>query len=185
MERAAPCRYESAQADPASARGGGMPWSCLPVHGTRRSGCESVARAGHVSAGVTSVAQIVGNFWPGSRRIPVDVEGGLRASWDGAKLLYKTGQPQAALSRICDEASLPIPEPITSGQLAAAGVERRVTMKLPLITSPHDQTASYRSVLLLPGLSLRSHAKVRSRSGHPGAFHQRLPLGSRQHSVQC
>ena len=130
----------------------------------------------------------VGNFWPGpSGCILVDVEGGLRASWDGAKFLYKTGQPQAALSRICDEASLPIPEPITPGQLAAAGVEGRVTMKLPLITSPspHDQTASYRSVLLLPDLSLRSHAKVRSRSGHPGAFHQRLPLGSHRHSVQC
>ena len=68
---------------------------------------------------------------------------------------------------------------------STAGVERREIMKLPLITSPHDQTASYRSVLLLPDLSLRSHAKVRSRSGHPGAFHQRLPLGSHQHSVQC
>ena len=86
---------------------------------------------------------------------------------------------------VMSEATQPIPEPITSGQLAAAGVERRETIKLPLITSPHDQTASYRSVLLLPDLSLRSHAKVRSRSGHPGAFHQRLPLGSRQHSVQC
>ena len=134
----------------------------------------------------SSVPRQWGNFWPGpSGCILVDVEGGLRASWDGAKLLYKTGQPQAALSRIYDEASLPIPEPITTGQLAAAGVERRVTMKLPLITSPHDQTASYRSVVLLPDLSLRSHAKVRSRSGHPGAFLQRLPLGSHQDSVQC
>jgi hypothetical protein len=57
-------------------------------------------------------------------RILVDIEGGLRASWDAAKLLYKTGQPQAALLRIREEAVLPMPKPITVSQLTSVGVTR-------------------------------------------------------------
>lgn len=57
-------------------------------------------------------------------RILVDIEGGLPATWDAAKLLYKTGQPQAALLRIREEAALPVPKPITFSQLTRAGVTR-------------------------------------------------------------
>jgi hypothetical protein len=57
-------------------------------------------------------------------RILVDVEGGLPASWDAAKFLYNTGQPQAALLRIREEAVLPMPEPISVSQLNRVGVTR-------------------------------------------------------------
>lgn len=62
-------------------------------------------------------------------RILVDIEGGLRASWDAAKLLYKTGQPQAALLRIREEAVLPMPKPITVSQLTSVGVTKPAKLR--------------------------------------------------------
>ena len=55
-------------------------------------------------------------------RILVDIEDGLRASWDVTKPVYETGQPQAALLKIREQASLPIPEPLASSQLTCVGV---------------------------------------------------------------
>jgi len=55
-------------------------------------------------------------------RTLVDVEGGLNAVWNVAKPMYETGQPAAALVRLREQAVLPLPEPLTPGQLACAGV---------------------------------------------------------------
>ena len=55
-------------------------------------------------------------------RTLVGVEGGVRVAWDAAKPLYETGQPAAALMRLREQATFPIPTPLAPGQLACAGV---------------------------------------------------------------
>ena len=55
-------------------------------------------------------------------RTLVGVDGGLRAVWDAARPLYETGQPAAALVRLREQATLPVPAPLVPGQLACAGV---------------------------------------------------------------
>ena len=61
-------------------------------------------------------------------RLLVDIEGGLRSSWDATKQLYQTGQPQAALLRIRAETALPMPQPITISQLTRVGVNRPLSV---------------------------------------------------------
>lgn len=55
-------------------------------------------------------------------RTLVDIEGGLKAAWEMAKPLYETGQPAAALFKLREQATLPVPEPLAPGQLRCAGV---------------------------------------------------------------
>ncbi len=62
-------------------------------------------------------------------RTLVAIPAGLPAAWVAAKPLYQTGQPEAALLQLREQALPPIPEPLAPGQLACAGV------------SPHDLPA--------------------------------------------
>ncbi len=55
-------------------------------------------------------------------RTLVAVEGGLEAAWRAARPLYLTGQPEAALAALIQQAELPAPESLDPGGLAAAGV---------------------------------------------------------------
>ncbi len=57
-------------------------------------------------------------------RILVDIDDGLSTAWHATKPLYQTGQPQAALTMIREQGSLPMPEPLTRSQLACVGVSQ-------------------------------------------------------------
>ena len=57
-------------------------------------------------------------------RILVDIEDGLPTAWNATKPLYQTGQPQAALLKMREQISLPIPEPFTLSQLACVGISQ-------------------------------------------------------------
>ena len=69
---------------------------------------------------------IITSIW----RTLVDIEGGLRATWEVTKPLYETGQPAAALLKLRERADLPLPEPLAPGQLSCAGVPEK---ELPVI----------------------------------------------------
>ena len=50
------------------------------------------------------------------------VEDGLEAVWKITKPLYSSGRPAAALKRLQEEISFPVPKPLAPGQLECAGV---------------------------------------------------------------
>ncbi len=103
-------------------------------------------------------------------RVIADIEGGLRAAWDAAKPLYITGQPEAALQKILDQSSLPIPEPIVSGQLACANVTRE---DLPKIRSIVDAYNRSNGMVLLASAAL-----ICTPSGTPANEPLPQPLGA-------
>ena len=84
---------------------------------------EATGETAQIFADIRQTMQLplITSIW----RTIVDVEGGLRAAWDATKPLYVTGQPEAALQKILNQDSLPIPEPIVPGQLACANVTGR------------------------------------------------------------
>ena len=91
-------------------------------------------------------------------RILVDIEGGLRSSWDATKQLYQTGQPQAALLRIRAETALPMPQPITISQLARVGVNRQDLSVIRSILAAYNRSNG----LNLIALTALSVSPVRS-----------------------
>jgi len=100
-------------------------------------------------------------------RILVDIEGGLRSSWDATKQLYKTGQPQAALLRIREETVLPMPKPIAISQLARVGVNRQDLSVIRSILAAYNRSNGL-NLIALTALSV-------SPVGQPANDHP--PLG--------
>ena len=87
---------------------------------TAISEAEATGETAQIFADIRETMQLplITSIW----RVIADMEGGLSAAWDATKPIYVTGQPEAALQKILDQSSLPIPEPIVSGQLACANV---------------------------------------------------------------
>lgn len=55
-------------------------------------------------------------------RILVNIEDGLDNTWRAARILYQTGQPQAALLKITKDVAFPAPDALFPDELADAGV---------------------------------------------------------------
>ncbi len=103
-------------------------------------------------------------------RVIADIEGGLRAAWDATKPLYVTGQPEAALQKILAQSSVPIPEPIVSGQLACANVTREDLPKIRSIVDAYNRSNGM--------VFLASTALICTPSGTPANEPLPRPLGA-------
>ena len=105
---------------------------------TAISETEATGETAQIFADIRETMQLplITSIW----RVIADIEGGLRAAWDAAKPLYITGQPEAALQKILDQSSLPIPEPIVSGQLACANVTREDLPKIRSIVDAYNRS---------------------------------------------
>ena len=92
------------------------------------SEAEATGETAAIFADIRRTMQIpmITSIW----RTLVDIEGGLSATWEVTKPLYKTGQPAAALMKLRAQAVLPVPEPLAPGQLSCAGVREE---ELPVI----------------------------------------------------
>ena len=113
------------------------------------SEAEATGEVAEIFADIRETMQLplITSIW----RVIVDIEGRLRAAWDATKPLYVTGQPEAALQKILDQASLPIPEPIVPGQLACANVTREDVPKIRSIVDAYNRSNGM-NLLALTGL---------------------------------
>jgi len=135
---------------------------------TAISEAEATGETAQIFADIRETMQLplITSIW----RVIADIEGGLRAAWDAAKPLYITGQPEAALQKILAQSSLPILEPIVSGQLACANVTRE---DLPEIRSIVDAYNRSNGMVLLASTAL-----VCTPSGTPANEPLPQPLGA-------
>ena len=113
------------------------------------SEAEATGEVAEIFADIRETMQLplITSIW----RVIVDIEGGLRAAWDATKPLYVTGQPEAALRKILDQASLPIPEPIVPGQLACANVTGEDLAQIRSIVDAYNRSNGM-NLLALTGL---------------------------------
>ena len=84
------------------------------------SEAEATGETAEIFADIRTTMQIpfLTSIW----RTLVGVEGGLRASWNVAKPVFETGQPEAALLRLATRASFPVPPPPDPGAWSCTGV---------------------------------------------------------------
>ncbi len=89
---------------------------------TALSEADATGAVAEIFADIRSVMDIpmVTSIW----RMLVDFDGALLPAWEAAKVVYQTGEPQAALLKIEKEAFFPAPEPIDASRLEAAGVSK-------------------------------------------------------------
>ncbi len=113
------------------------------------SEAEATGETARIFADIRETMQLplITSIW----RTIVDIEGGLRAAWDATKPLYVTGQPEAALQKILDRTSLPIPDPIVPGQLACANVIEEDLPKIRSIVDAYNRSNGM-NLLALTGL---------------------------------
>ena len=137
---------------------------CNPV--TAMAESDATGEVAEIFADIRETMEIplITSIW----RILVDIEGGLRSSWDATKQLYQTGQPQAALLRIRAETALPMPQPITISQLARVGVNRQDLSVIRSILAAYNRSNGL-NLIALTALSV-------SPVGQPANDHP--PLGS-------
>ena len=102
------------------------------------SEAEATGETAQIFADIRQTMQLplITSIW----RTIVDIEGGLRAAWDATKPLYLTGQPEAALHKILDRLSLPVPDPIVPGQLACADVPGEDLPKIRSIVDAYNRS---------------------------------------------
>ena len=111
---------------------------------------EATGAIGEIFADIRETMEIplITSIW----RMLVDIEGALRPSWEATKALYETGQPQAALERLREEAPLPIPEPLRPGQLAGVGVSANDLLIIRAILDAYNRSNGL-NLLALTALS--------------------------------
>ncbi len=116
---------------------------------TAISEAEATGEIAEIFADIRATMQLplITSIW----RTIVDVVGGLQAAWPPTKLLYETGQPEAALHRILGRVTLPIPQPIVSGQLECAGVNAEDLPRIQAIVDAYNRSNGM-NLLALTGL---------------------------------
>ena len=95
-----------------------------PTHGrdpvTDISEVEATGRTAEIFADIREVMQIplITSIW----RTLADIEGGLEATWAATRVIYKTGQPDAALQALKARSEFPVPGPLSADTLGSAGL---------------------------------------------------------------
>ena len=81
---------------------------------------EATGETASIFADIRATMQLplITSIW---RSLAADVDN-LRAVWGATKPLYESGQPDAALVMLRETATLPIPDPLVTGQLTCAGI---------------------------------------------------------------
>ena len=133
---------------------------------TAISEAEATGEIAEIFADIRTTMQLplITSIW----RTIVDVVGGLQAAWPPTKLLYQTGQPEAALRKLLGQVTLPIPQPIVSGQLECAGVKAEDLPRIQAIVDAYNRSNGM-NLLALTGL-------VVPQSGPPADEQKPAPL---------
>ena len=87
---------------------------------TAISEVEATGRTAEIFADIREVMQIplITSIW----RTLADIEGGLEATWAATRVIYKTGQPDAALQALKARSEFPVPGPLSADTLGSAGL---------------------------------------------------------------